>query len=356
MSTDPLSSTKTQQPKTEFRVAAITQGKTVPSRRFRVEALVPYMADNGIYLDEFCPRTSSYPPENRYQRPWWFAAAMFERASCILPKVTGYDAVILQRELISTLATIETFIPGRKILDVDDAIYLHRKGVAARHAAKISIGCVCGNSVIAERFSDWSENVAIIPTGVDTNKIKPQLKSPCLGKPIIGWIGTSGNLKYLERVSQGIKSALDAVPESEFQIITDNPEKIPVLLKPYARFIPWEPDIENSLVPQWTVGIMPLDDGEWERGKCAFKMLQYMAAGVAVVASPVGMNRDILQQDDIGFGARNGDEWAESLVMLLRDPDMARRLGQKGRALAERCYSLEVVSQRWRHVLTSWVT
>ena len=64
---------------------------------------------------------------------------------------------------------------------------------------------------------------------------------------------------------------------------------------------------------------MPLDDGEWERGKCAFKMLQYMAAGVAVVASPVGMNRDILQQDDIGFGARNGDEWAESLVMLVRD-------------------------------------
>jgi len=95
---------------------------------------------------------------------------------------------------------------------------------------------------------------------------------------------------------------------------------------------------------------MPLTDSEWARGKCAFKMLQYMAAGIPVVASPVGMNAEILASSSVGLAAQNNEQWVESLSTLLESPETAESMGENGRQLVEKKYSLLVVSSKWQRV------
>lgn len=99
---------------------------------------------------------------------------------------------------------------------------------------------------------------------------------------------------------------------------------------------------------RFTIGIMPLQDSEWTRGKCAFKMLQYMAAGVPVVASDVGMNAALLRQADVGIGVSAGEDWAAALQQLMQHGVVRRRLGENGRALAVSDYSLHRVAALWK--------
>ena len=114
------------------------------------------------------------------------------------------------------------------------------------------------------------------------------------------------------------------------------------------EFVRWSPGIEETEIPGFTIGIMPLQDSEWTRGKCAFKMLQYMAAGVPVVASDVGMNAALLRQADVGVGVSAGEDWAGALEQLMQDPVARRRLGENGRALAVSDYSLHRVAEMWK--------
>jgi glycosyltransferase involved in cell wall biosynthesis len=278
---------------------------------------------------------------------------MLERLT-FLVRARGYDAVVLQRELISTLPTLENLIPGPRIFDIDDAVYLRRGGHAARHAARSSFGVVCGNRELARRFSAWASRIAIIPTGVDTTVIRPLPEPPVPGPPVFGWIGTSANLPYLTDIAPSLQRVLEEVPGSEFHVIADRRQAIPEKLRPLARFTRWRPGIEADVLPRWTVGIMPLPDDAWTRGKCSFKLLQYLAAGIPAVASPVGMNGEVLAQDDVGHAAQCQEDWFDALRELLTEPAIARAKGARGRALVERTYSLQQVARQWRATLENW--
>ena len=339
---------------TKIHLAAITGGEDVPSRRFRIHALKEYLSKRSVSITEYLPCISSYPPKNKLARPFWGAAAVAERLTYV-GRIRGYDATILQRELISTYPTLEPWLQGPRILDVDDAIYLNRRGRAAKKISRDAIGVVCGNSHLAERFSKWNKNVSVIPTGVDTRLLKPLDVSERSDGSVVGWIGTSGNMRYLEDVAEPIRSALLASPGSKLHVISDSFDNIPTILKPLTVFTRWYPGVECLVLPYWDVGVMPLGDGEWERGKCSFKALQYMAAGLSVVVSPVGMNAELLNQGDIGYGPKSREEWSEALVTLLRNRSYCRFLGQNGRLLAENCYSLDSVSDRWVAVLSDWL-
>ncbi len=111
-----------------------------------------------------------------------------------------------------------------------------------------------------------------------------------------------------------------------------------------CEFVPWSPETEASVPSSFDVGLMPLRDTDWSRGKCALKMLQYMACAVPAVVSPVGMNAQVLQMADVGLPASNEDQWVEALLSLYADRDRARRLGQRGRQLAEQVFSVEVIA------------
>ena len=333
-----------------LHIAAITGGKYVPSRRYRIAALVPYLASQGVKLSELCPRFSSFPPVSKLKRSTWLAAALLERLEFIwLSK--GFDALILQREMISTLATFERYLPEPLIFDVDDAIYLHRNGSAAEYIARSCSLVVCGNHYLAEKFSQWNSNVVVIPTGVDTDQLRPIINRDIIETPIIGWIGTSGNYRYLELIEPALRKVLASFPNARLQIISD---KFPTFLKHLGEqldFRLWRPGIENDLLPRFSIGIMPLTDSEWARGKCAFKMLQYMAAGIPVVVSPVGINKDIIDHHDVGVAAMSESQWVEALAMFLNTQKARVSAGANGRLVVENKYSLNSVADQWRVTL-----
>ncbi len=332
-----------------MKIAAITGGKNEPSRRFRIHALKPDLEACGIQLDELCPRISKYPPKRKILRPLWFISALAERSTYTW-RARGFDAVILQREMISTIPTIERLIPGPKVLDVDDAIYMHRGGVASRNCAHVCELIVCGNDWLADHFSKWHNNIEIIPTGVDVTQLMP-LPIGKVGNPVVGWIGTSGNLRFLEPFAKSIASALSRVDGAVLHIVSDSIDPVPQELRPFVRFTHWRPGIENDVLPGWTVGIMPLPDNDWSRGKCAFKLLQYLAAGIPVVASPVGVNKLILDSGCFGFAANSGNDWADSLVYLMSNRDFCFLSGQKGREFVKEKYSLSTVADSWARIL-----
>lgn len=338
-----------------IRVLAITGGENVPSRRFRIDALAPFLAKRNIELTELCPTISRYPPPSHLLRLPWFAAALVERLT-FLYRSRGYDAVILQREMISTLPTLERLLPNPWVLDVDDAIYLHRNGKAAEYIASSCALVVCGNDSLAEKFSQWNSNVVVIPTGVDTEQLQPIVNRNTSEKPIIGWIGTEGNYRYLEFIEPALTKVLASFPNVRLQIISN---KFPAFLEHLGEqldFRLWRPGIENDLLPKFSIGIMPLEDSEWARGKCAFKMLQYMAAGIPVVVSPVGMNKIILETAQVGYAARSTHDWVDALIYLLDNLDFASVLGSNGRKLVEKDYSLKQVAVSWSNVLTNMLS
>jgi glycosyltransferase involved in cell wall biosynthesis len=333
-----------------IKVVAITGGKNVPSRRFRIDTLKPYLSKKSIELKELCPVINTYPPPSWLLRPPWFIAALLERLT-FLQRARGYHAVILQREMISTFPTLERLLPKLRILDVDDAIYLHRNGKAAKYIARSCSLVVCGNHYLAEKFSQWNSNVIVIPTGVDTEQLHPVKKQNFIkGAGTIGWIGTSGNYRYLASIESSLKKVLTQFPNTKLQIISN---QFPTFLKHLGGqldFRLWRPGIENDLLPQFTVGIMPLIDSEWASSKCAFKMLQYMAAGIPVVVSPIGITRDIIDQSDIGMTAVNENQWTDALALFLSTPESGIRAGMNGRQLVEK-YSLKSVSKQWSKAL-----
>lgn len=335
----------------KIRVVAITGGVNVPSRRFRIHALAPFLSKKNIVLTELCPTISKYPPVNRMLRPLWLSAALIERAT-FLYRARGYNAVILQREMISTLPTLEKLLPKPRILDVDDAIFLHRNGKAAQYIATACSLVVCGNLYLADVFSQWNSNVVVIPTGVDTEKLRPIANRNYASAPsVIGWIGTSGNYPHLESIEPALKKILSCYPNTRLQIISDRYPSFLQHLDRHLSFKQWQPGIENDLLPYFTIGIMPLTDDKWTRGKCSLKLLQYMAAGIPVVVSPVGMNAEILASSSVGLAAQTNKQWLESISALLQSPTTAKRMGANGRQLVEKKYSLAVVSLKWQDVL-----
>jgi glycosyltransferase involved in cell wall biosynthesis len=172
---------------------------------------------------------------------------------------------------------------------------------------------------------------------------------------VIGWTGTAGNLKYLEGIEEPIGEFLRHHRDWQLWVVADEPPSFRKIPANRFRFIRWSPDTEALVVQRMQIGLMPLQDNEWTRGKCSFKMLQYMASGVPCIVSPVGMNADILKLGRVGLSARNEDEWYEALLTLSGDSELAHTMGSAGRTIAEQYFDTSVVGHRLAQVLMSLI-
>jgi glycosyltransferase involved in cell wall biosynthesis len=338
-----------------LKVIAYTGGHNAPARVPRVQQYIPRLKLQDIEMTESPSRAGLYPPERGFwKRAAWGAWNLADHLAAV-GQSYHYDVTLLQREMLSTLVTLEPFTKRPRVLDVDDAIWAHSRGGFARRLARSCDHIICGNSFIAEGFSRWNPSVSVLPTAVDTERYVPGNSERSAGRPVLGWTGLSSAFCYLYRIEAALGVVLRQHPETVLRIISDKPPQFRLLPAGQVEHVPYSPENEVADIQEMTIGIMPLDDTEWARGKCSFKMIRYMSCAIPVVVSRFGMNAEILQQGEIGFGATDQAEWVDALETLLASPELGASMGQAGRAVAELHYSLEVLAPRLAKILRAQI-
>lgn len=239
------------------------------------------------------------------------------------------------------------------VVDCDDAIF-HRYDTHASTVVRRVLGrkvdksfanaslVTAGNSYLAARAkAAGAPKVAIVPTVVDMDRYPEARKEGGSDRPVIGWIGTPNTWsEYIEpklHLLQSIAHKSGAVIRGIGAPATSTEN---------VETIAWSEEAEGTLIADCDIGIMPLSDAPFARGKCGYKLIQFMACGLPVVASPVGVNKELVQHGVNGFLAETDDEWADALRRLCMDPTLRASMGKKNRELIEREYSLQAWGPR----------
>jgi hypothetical protein len=316
-----------------IRVTALTANRDDPASRFRIRQFIRPLAHFGINVREH------YLPITRYRRQPLASLALLMRLPGVVASRTG-DVTWFRRELIPERFTLEQFAGGRRIFDVDDAIWLLNDSGFSEKIVDVCDGVIAGNHWIAQHYERLGKQVWVVPTSVDTNMWKPA-GTAANGPWIVGWIGTASNLRYLQLIEEPIAQFLTQHPGTLLRVVCDRRPVLRLIPPELWEFTRWSRQSEVEHMETVNVGLMPLEDSEWARGKCAFKMLLYMACGLPVVVSPVGVNRELLQRDEIGFAAVEPNDWFESLRRLFDNHALSARLGVAARRVVKAEYSVE---------------
>ena len=344
-----------------INVAAITSGKYSPSARFRIRQHIDKLREFNISVKEYYPIIPKHKPlpllsgKVNYKAILplyilWYGLKLLSR----IPNIAGswrHDITWLERGLLSRIYSLERLLKHPVVLDVDDAIFSISIRDSAANIAKISDVIIVGNSFLANWYEKFNKKIYIIPTAIDTHIYKPSNNRSTNSDFIIGWIGTRGNYVYFSEVFDTIKRFLDN-HKAKFYIMSD---KHPDFYHEKLRYFKWSPKEELEFIDKIDVGIMPLKDDTWSRGKCAFKMLQYMAYEKPVVVSPIGMNKTILEQEEVGLAATNNSDWYDALEFLYKNRELGVIFGKKGRRLVENYYSVDVISPKIAQIFNSLV-
>lgn len=338
--------------------------------RFRIAQYVPYLRDAGFdvtispfYTPEFFRLV--YQPGRHVRKAASFLGLTWHRFRELF-SLGRYDLVFLYREAIPLGPPIvERLIAARGIpivYDFDDAIFLPNVSEANRSISFLkapgrtaelvrrSTRVVAGNSFLADYARGHNPNVTMIPTAVDTDYFVPRATAAPTGHDLrVGWIGSPTTFAYLE----GLAGTLRAVAADHRFVLkvsgAGRPVHFPGLMVEEA---PWALKDEVTLFNSCDVGVYPLTDDEWSRGKCGFKAIQFMACGVPVVASAVGVNREIIKDGENGFLASTPQEWTAKLGRLLTDPELRAAFARAGRRTIEDRYSLRVTAPQLAAVMT----
>lgn len=340
-----------------------------PSQRFRFEHYLPYLKKEGIQYRCFPLMDDKgykiMQKKGRILKKSWTIASGFFRRIKMLVQLPQYDMVYIHREAFPAGPPLFEYIISRimkkkVIFDFDDAIFLtddnqgsgikrlikHRSKIASicRWATKVS----CGNNYLAEFAKQYNHRVQIIPTVVNTNLRHNRLKDQTSGLTI-GWTGSHSTLIYLEEIYPYIGKLQE---EFNFEfIIIANRDPQPSNIR--YRYISWNESTEIQDLLQLNIGIMPLSDTEWSRGKCGFKAIQYMALGIPAVVSDVGVNREIVDDGLNGFIISKPEQWYSTLKKLLHDQDLRIQMGKQGREKIIQQYSVESMKENFIQMINS---
>lgn len=339
--------------------------------RFRVSQYIGYLRSQGIEVTVSSFYTPDYfrlvyKPGQLVRKATSFVGLALKRLR-ELGDLKDYDLVWLYREAIPLGPPIvETLIAGLGkpiVYDFDDAIFLpsvseankavgflKSPGRAAR-VLRLSRHAVVGNEYLAQFARRYNETVTVLPTVVDTTRFVPR---PELGaadrKLTVGWIGSPTTYPYLQDLGEVLQQ-VNAVHPFVLRVSgAGRPVEFPGL---DVSEVQWSLAEEVRLFNTLDIGVYPLTDDEWSKGKCGFKAIQCMACGVPVVAAAVGVNREIIEDGVNGFLASSPDEWVARLGRLLTEPDLRAKFAAAGRRTIEERYSLRVTAPRLARVLAS---
>jgi glycosyltransferase involved in cell wall biosynthesis len=329
-----------------MRVAAYTGGLMVPSARARVRQYIDPLHHAGIHVREYPLPMGNILPHARTLRPLWMTATAMARAATLTASWKA-DVTWISRQLLPAFVPLQALARRPMILDVDDAVWLNTGGHRARQLAEASSLVVCGNNFLAQQFSQWNPNVAVVPTAVDTSWYRPQRNPPAATPQVLGWTGTSGNFPFLYAIEAALQQVLQQHPHARLLIIADRAPQFRLLPGDRVEFLRWSPRAEQDAFARISIGLMPLADNDWCNGKCSYKMLCYMAAALPVVVTPAGMNREVLALGQAGFGATTTTQWVDALTALLENEPLRRRLGAEGRSVIEEHFSLDRLARQY---------
>lgn len=357
-----------------FLVGGTPRNGLSPSSRFRVFSYLAYLKrepELSVTISVSRPARSfherAFFKRHRLLAPPIIAigfALMFLTRLWDLARSPFYDAVFLQRPLFPgrpfpILELALCALNRRVVFDFDDAIFVdhHASGQKApwkkvrllhdpenvQRIVRKSAHVVAGNAFLADFARHHNANVSIVPTPIDTDHYTPAQPANSVDRcPVVGWIGTSGNLRYVEELAPVFR-ALQLKTIFSLHLVC-NPVYRPLSLDGvHYRWIDWSLARERECLAAFDIGIMPLPDRDWERGKCGFKLLQYMACGIPAIASPVGINSRIIRDGENGCFAGDLPSWERAIASLVRDAELRLKIARNGRETVEREYSIRAV-------------
>jgi glycosyltransferase involved in cell wall biosynthesis len=338
-------------------VVFFVQGDRVPAARARGFAIARALEAEGIACDVRVPRPSVYgdtrlPWPLNLPRPLYVPIGALARAFQ-LGDLRADDVVVFQRpmtELPTTLFERLAARGRRTIFDFDDAIF-ERFSNRRKFPALVALAdhVIAGSPYLAEAAGAPGKTTTI-PTAVDSDRYAYQPPRETRGKDVVvGWTGLDINYRQLLHALPGLTRALERTGARFLAISNKPPPRALASLRP--EYLPWRPETEIEDLARIDVGVMPLPDGPIERGKCAYKLIQYMALGRPGVASPVGANRTVVTEGVDGFLPGDAGAWERAVVALVEDPALRRSVGERARARVEAAYSIRAVVPLYKRVL-----
>lgn len=340
------------------------------SSKYRSYQYIPYIENNKINV-EISELFTNADLERLYNKGSYgfisLVKAFFRRIYSLL-FIAKYDLIIIEYELFPYFPPIFEFVLkvlGKKyIVDYDDAIFHNydlNPNFFIRFFVKNKIGkviknasaVITGNQYLFDYASMWNNNVRIIPTVLDVTKYDSSLSYKEHDDFVIGWIGSPSTSKYLLNM------------RDVFQLLNTNGYLFRLkfigadksLKKNFtdldAEWIEWNENTEVKEIKSFSVGIMPLEITPWTKGKCGFKLIQYMACEIPVIATPVGINKEIVIHGKNGFLAETVYEWYDSILKLMENKELRKIMGVKGKKIINEKYSLEKTSSVYLDVITS---
>lgn len=339
-----------------MRVLFLTRyGRLGASSRLRSLQYMPLFENMGIKCTAL-PLFDDNQLAKRYQKDRFgifsVVKSYFNRLLILLKK-NNFNLIWIEKEALPWMPTWfeRGLLAGLPyVLDYDDAIFhiydMHSSALVRRclgkRIDKLMAGStlvVTGNAYLAQRAKKaGAKLVEIVPTVIDLERYIE--KSASIDKAIplrIVWIGSPSTTRYLDLLREPLAVLSRQFP-FQLRVIGGDTITMPGV---DIEILPWEEASEVDLIRACDIGVMPLIDTPWERGKCGYKLIQYMACGLPVVASPVGVNTDIVSADENGYLADSDEEWVDALGKLLEDAVLRQRMGKAGRKRVEALYCIQ---------------
>lgn len=327
-----------------------------PGQRFRYEMYLDQLEGYDIeynikpFLDEETNRIL-FKSDVYFKKIIGVIKGLFRRIF-LLFSISKHDYIFLFREATPLGPPIIEWIIAcvlrKKIIyDFDDAIWLPFKSESNRITNTFKwtnkVGKICkwshavigGNQYLADFARKFNNNVHVIPTIVDTEMVHNKVKNQRTDCVTIGWTGSHSTNKYLKEVLPVLQS-LQKKHRVKFIFISSADPGLDDL---DYRFLPWNKTSEVDDLLEMNIGIMPLTDDEWAKGKCGFKAIQYQALGIPAVVSPVGVNEKVVLHGKTGFLAISNDDWERNLEKLILSVELRTQMGKEGRAHIVNNYS-----------------
>lgn len=321
-------------------------GLEIPSSNFRLRCYYSFFQADGIDIQEintkkvFKPQLLPIPKINAVVNiiglKNFFVERNLKNFECSVQKA---DLIWVNKILKTELLSIVKKYNKKIILDIDDAIWIGDKGIVQENL-DIAHTVIVGNEYLKNEIKKrFSGNVVLIPTTVNINDYPKEKLKSAKNSFDIGWLGSSFTNEYLQEIAPAINDFLYNHPDATFHIISSGFESLKMVFPKQTHFVEWKSEDYIRRLADFDVGIMPMPDIEWVKGKCSFKMLQYMAAHLPVIVSPYGMNAEVLEQGNCGLGAITNEEWLRAFEFMYEKTTEREALSRNGRKIVEEKYS-----------------